>query len=987
MIRTCRRLFALAFCALLISSAARGQAFSIVHSFSSEGGYPLAGLLAASDGKLYGTTAYGGVYGRGNAFSLTPDGAGGYGYSEIYVASPTGGVGGLMGPLLEASDGYFYGTSWLDGAGTIFRIDAAGQLTVVHVFSSVEGVYPQALIEASDGYFYGAALSGGAGDSGTLFRMDVSGNVTVLQNFSGSNGVNPVGRLLEGSDGSFYGVTESGGWSNLGTVFRFGLGDGLTTLRSFGGPDGSLPEAGLMQADDGLIYGTTSMGGAESVGTIFRLDASGVPTTVHDFSVAEAGGSHSTLLQASDGSFYGTTWASVVRMDSAGVVTVLHNFTPAEGVYPYGALVESGGRFLGANSTQGTGGHGTVFAVDSSGASTLIHAFDGSPEGAGPSATLLAASDGALYGTTVRGGAFGGGAVFRMDLSGNMTVVHGFEFADGASSTGKLLEVGNGTFYGTSSQGGSPLFPGGTVFRIDPDGAFTVLHEFDGNEGYGPHAGLILASDGYFYGTAELGGLHGYGSLFRMTESGFVAILHDFDGTDGAHPVGGLVEAGDGGFYGTTSYGGASDFGTIFRLDPSRYLSTIRSFSGSDGKRPLAGLVQATDGGLYGITSKGGAGDYAFGVAFRTEGFDDYSDLHDFAVPEGSNSNADLLQASDGQFYGTTYDGGAAYGTVFRVAPNGDFALLHTFIGDDGFFPTGGMAQGADGSVYGTASGGGLLGGGVLFRVDPSLAISVSSLTPGGGSSSGGTPLAIAGTGFGGTTLVLIGGAAAGGFVVDDTHMTAVSPPLPPGAAYDLTVYSSAQMQIIRKAWFVDALDVPPSDLFYDAVRRVLLDGVSVGCGGGLYCRDGAVTRAQMAVLLLKAKMGTAYVPPPATGLYFFDVFEYSFAAAWIEDLAFRGITIGCGSGNYCPDAPITRAVLAPLLLKALLGPAYAPPSATGTVFGDVATDAFAADWIEDLAARGIAAGCHAQPALYCPGAPVTRAQMAALLVSAFGLH
>ena len=119
----------------------------------------------------------------------------------------------------------------------------------------------------------------------------------------------------------------------------------------------------------------------------------------------------------------------------------------------------------------------------------------------------------------------------------------------------------------------------------------------------------------------------------------------------------------------------------------------------------------------------------------------------------------------------------------------------------------------------------------------------------------------------------------------------------------------------------------------------------------------------------------------------FADVPWDAFAGAWIEDLAARGIGVGCGGGNYCPDEPVTRAEMAPLLLKASLGAGYAPPGATGVVFGDVPTCAFAAAWIEDLSAREIAAGCHVLPALYCPTTATTRGQMAPLLVSAFGLH
>jgi len=159
---------------------------------------------------------------------------------------------------------------------------------------------------------------------------------------------------------------------------------------------------------------------------------------------------------------------------------------------------------------------------------------------------------------------------------------------------------------------------------------------------------------------------------------------------------------------------------------------------------------------------------------------------------------------------------------------------------------------------------------------------------------------------------------------------------------------------------------------------------VSVGCGGGSFCPDAPVTRAQMAVFLLKSKLGPGYVPPPAAGTVFADVPPGSFAADWIEDLAARGITSGCGGGNYCPLQAVTRAQMAVFLLKTALGAGYVPPAASGAVFADVHVGDFAADWIEDLAARGITAGCGGGN--YCPAAPNARGQMAVFLVKTFTL-
>ncbi len=178
--------------------------------------------------------------------------------------------------------------------------------------------------------------------------------------------------------------------------------------------------------------------------------------------------------------------------------------------------------------------------------------------------------------------------------------------------------------------------------------------------------------------------------------------------------------------------------------------------------------------------------------------------------------------------------------------------------------------------------------------------------------------------------------------------------------------------------------DVPPSNLFYDFIETIARNGISGGCGGGAYCPTNAVTRAQMAVFVLKTMYGSAYQPPPATGTVFSDVSAGSFAAAWIEQLADEGITGGCGGGRYCPNAVVTRAQMAVFLLRAEHGPQYAPPAPTG-IFDDLLlTDPFTR-WIEALYLEGVTAGCGGGN--YCPNSPNTRGQMAAFLTRTFDLQ
>jgi hypothetical protein len=176
--------------------------------------------------------------------------------------------------------------------------------------------------------------------------------------------------------------------------------------------------------------------------------------------------------------------------------------------------------------------------------------------------------------------------------------------------------------------------------------------------------------------------------------------------------------------------------------------------------------------------------------------------------------------------------------------------------------------------------------------------------------------------------------------------------------------------------------DVATSHPFYAYVEDVLHSGITAGCGDGVYCPDASVTRAQMAVFLLKAEHGPGYPPPPCTGV-FGDVPCPSMFADWVERLAAEGITAGCGGGNYCPGDPVTRAQMAVFLLKVEHGSTYAPPPCIG-IFADVPCPSLFADWIEQLAIENITGGCGGGN--YCPNNPITRGQMAVFLVKTFQL-
>jgi hypothetical protein len=219
-----------------------------------------------------------------------------------------------------------------------------------------------------------------------------------------------------------------------------------------------------------------------------------------------------------------------------------------------------------------------------------------------------------------------------------------------------------------------------------------------------------------------------------------------------------------------------------------------------------------------------------------------------------------------------------------------------------------------------------------------------------------------------------------------DVPMTALTPATPVGAARPApTGPEFNAFVLLFTPGPGEFFDVPLGNPFHDAIHTISTLGITAGCGGGNFCPDSPIKRSQMAVFLLKAEHGVAYAPPPATGTVFSDVPASGFAAAWIERLNAEGITGGCGGGSYCPNASVKRDQMSVFLLKTSLGAFYLPPAATGTVFTDVPANAFAAAWIEDLHARGIASGCGSGN--YCPANAVSRGQMAAFLVSAFALN
>jgi uncharacterized repeat protein (TIGR03803 family) len=436
------------------------------------------------------------------------------------------------------------------------------------------------------------------------------------------------------------------------------------------------------------------------------------------------------------------------------------------------ATVAPGGRVSGVAAGSATisasvGGisSSTVVTVASVPVSTLsfIHYFQTTTpnDGGQPNGPLLQASDGNFYTTTRAGGTnmcpgpISCGAIVRLSPAGAETVLYSFgaTATDGRTPSASLIQGSDGALYGTTASGGA--FGGGTVFRITLGGAYSLLYSFGASpsDGVVPVGALVQGSDGNFYGTTASGGANhcsqipqaggNCGTVFRMMPAGVVTILHSFGASlsDGVEPLGALVLASDGNFYGTTIDGGANNCasgthncGTVFRMTPAGAVSVIYSFgaSAADGLAPQGSLIQGSDGALYGTTPSGGGGQcgfqYGCGTVFRITTAGSLTILHAFAVNNGRlngyGPSPFLIQASDGNFYGTTRSGGTTQGdstgTVFRLTPTGIKTILYSFgpLNVNPSDPGGGLTQGSDGAFYGvTFNSGGSNGIGTVFKL------------------------------------------------------------------------------------------------------------------------------------------------------------------------------------------------------------------------------------------------------------------------------
>ena len=392
------------------------------------------------------------------------------------------------------------------------------------------------------------------------------------------------------------------------------------------------------------------------------------------------------------------------------------------------------------------------------------------------SGVIAQGRDGNLYSTAV--GGTGAGAVFKITPQGTLSVIYDFNGAHGYSPISGLTLGTDGNFYGATLLGGTS--DEGTLFKITPDGTWTLLHNFGDADGDYVNAPPIEGADGNFYGTTQYGpgNTNGYGIIYKVTPSGQFSTLYAFDRIHGERPYAPLVQGSDGNFYGTTFLGGNYSLGSVFRITGSGKLTTLYSFDGPHGRYPADALVQGTDGSFYGTTFEGGKGcriNNGCGVVFKITRDGVLTVLHTFSHSGGAFPVGGLVEATDGNFYGTTESGGTlGYGAIFRVSPKGKLTFVHDFDSTAGATPTVTLLQHTTGVLYGDTSNGGSAGGGVFYSLVGNFGAYAGLVSTLG---KVGRTIGILGQGLTGTTAVSFNGTPASQFtVVSDTYLEATVP-------------------------------------------------------------------------------------------------------------------------------------------------------------------------------------------------------------------
>ncbi|MGO4884336.1 MAG: choice-of-anchor tandem repeat GloVer-containing protein [Bryobacteraceae bacterium] len=724
--------------ALAVTAAAQAQTNeTVLRSFNSapHGAAPCAGVSRDSSGNLYGTTQWGGNENAGTVYKL--DTAGNLGVLYSFKGG-TDGKNPCSGVTLDA-DGNLFGVTGYGGAdnyGVVYKLAPNDQETILHTFTGGDdGGLPTGVVLDSSGNLYGSTLGGGAAHKGVVFKIDRAGHEKVLYTFKGgADGGGPSVVSLDAAE-NLYGTT-GGGYTRI--VFKISPAGQESVLYTFGG--GCDPTGGVTLDSSGNLYGVTKRCGADGQGVLYKLTPSGTETVLYSFNGKSGIHPGGVVLDAA-GNIYGMTQdggpgkgGAVYELNTDGNFSGLYVFAStasADGEHPNAGLaLDSAGNIYGTTTAGGIANQGVIFEVSATGQESVLYGFPGAPGGSYPDAGVTLDSAGNLYGTTYNGGTTGSGVVYKLDPAGNETVLYSFPGGAGGANpyAGVTLDA-RGNIYGTTLSGGASNM--GAAYKLDLTGNATVLHSFGGpGDGSLPYAGATLDAAGNIYGTTFRGGTFGNGAIFELDPAGNETILHSFNCyPDGCWPYGGVTLDAAGNLHGTTFTGGlenGNNGGTVWEFSATGVFSVLYSFTGAtDGGAPSAGVILDGAGNLYGTTQNGGTAN--LGVVFKLTPAGQETVLYSFpGGASGWRPHGGVVISSDGDLFGTTYAGGAANaGVVFEVSSSGQETVLYSFMcAADGCNPNSGVVSDQAGNLYGTTSAGGaygadINGGGVVFKIEP----------------------------------------------------------------------------------------------------------------------------------------------------------------------------------------------------------------------------------------------------------------------------
>ncbi|MFT6922163.1 MAG: putative repeat protein (TIGR03803 family) [Crocinitomicaceae bacterium] len=667
--------------------------YSVKHFFNNSalGNVPEAGLVLASNGKMYGTTSSGGIYGGGTIYEYDP-------VTEIYTKKID-----FDGPILGenahsaltlASNGLLYGVTANGGSnahGILFEYNLVANTCTKRVDFDMAtiGGYPKAdIVEAGNGKLYLSTVFGAANNHGAIVEYDpITYTATDVFDYdlmvTGGRTICPM--MLAGN-GNLYGMATEGGVNDMGTLFEFNVSTYAFSKKVdlAGASSGDSPHGGLIEASTGMLYGMTQTGGAGVRGVLFEYQiATDTLIKKYDFYSGNGTFPKSTFMKASNGKLYATT----------------------------------GGSFA--------SGNGAIIEYDYFNDSySDILEFEDESNGVDPSSGLTQTPDGMLYGLTSSGGAFGRGVLYQFNPATSVyTVKHHFDIGTGYNSRGVLLLAQNGKLYGGARDGG-PIGKG-MLYEYDPNmEVFTVKYNFNYN-GHEGVSDLLEVSPGTLMGITSNGGSQGDGVVYlfnyNTNQYTYRASFHGI--LDGRYPASIMVNPSNGNYYAFAAGGGPGvQKGTLYEYNPlTNDIDLKVNFEGAgdpNGGSPLGYPALANNGKVYGTNSIGGAN--GFGCLFEYDALNNtFTPMYDFQDPISGYHTYSLMKASTGKLYGTGWGGTHGFGMIFEYdVVNDTYTKTHDFDsinGDDPFgyplleigscYPTSGSAVVSECNTYTVPSG------------------------------------------------------------------------------------------------------------------------------------------------------------------------------------------------------------------------------------------------------------------------------------------